>query len=48
MLVELNGGGVNANFRQILGHSVKYGGLCIMDPQLSAETAYNTSKAASG
>ena len=39
---------INSNFRKILGHSVKHGGLVIPDPQLSAETAYNTSKAASG
>ena len=38
----------NANFRKILGHSVKHGGLGILDPRLSAESAYNTSKAASG
>ena len=38
---------INANFRKILGHSVKHGGLCIPDPRLSAECAYNTSKAAS-
>ena len=39
---------MNANFRKILGHSVKHGGLCIPDPRLSAERAYNTSKADSG
>ena len=39
---------INANFRKILGHSVKHRGLCIPDPQLSDESAYNTSKAASG
>ena len=38
---------VTANFRKILGHSIKYGGLGIPDPQQSAECAYNTSKAAS-
>ena len=38
---------INANFRQILGHSVKHGGLHIPDPRLSAESVYNTSKAAS-
>ena len=32
---------------EILGHSVKPGGLDIPDPRLSAESAYNTSKAAS-
>ena len=39
---------VDANFRKILGHSVKYGGLGIPDPQLSVEIAYNTSNADSG
>ena len=39
---------INSNFRKILGHSVKHGGLVIPDPQLSAESAYNTSKVASG
>ena len=39
---------INANFRKILGHSVKHGGLCITDPRLSADSAYKTSKAASG
>ena len=38
---------INADFRKILGHSVKHGGLGILDPRLSAESAYNTSKAAS-
>ena len=36
---------INTNFRSILGHSVKHGILGIPDPQLSAESAYNTSKA---
>ena len=39
---------INANSQQILGHSFKHGGLGIPDPRLSAESAYNTSKAASG
>ena len=39
---------INTNFRQTLGHSVKHGGLGIPDPNLSAESAYNTSKADSG
>ena len=39
---------ITANFRKILGHSVNHGGLGIPDPLLSAESAYNTSKAASG
>ena len=38
---------ITVNFRKILGHSIKHGGLIIPDPQLSAECAYNTSKAAS-
>ena len=38
---------ITANFRKILGHSVKHGGLCIPDPRSSAECAYNNSKAAS-
>ena len=39
---------VTADFQNILGHIIKFGGLGIPDPQLSAESAYNTSKAASG
>ena len=39
---------INADFRKILGHSVKHVGLCIPDPRLSADIAYNTSKAVSG
>ena len=38
---------ITANFWKILGHSVKHGGIGITDPRLSAESAYNTSKAAS-
>ena len=38
---------INTDFRKILGHGVKHGGLGIPDPQLSAESAYNISKAAS-
>ena len=38
---------ITADFRQTLGHSVKHGVLGILDPQSSAESAYNTSKAAS-
>ena len=38
------GKGVNSDFRKILGHSVKHGGLDIPDPRSSAECAYNTSK----
>ena len=39
---------INADFRKILGHSAKHGGLVIPDLRLSAVSAYNTSKAASG
>ena len=39
---------INANFRKILGHSVKHGGFGIQDLWLSSESAYNISKAASG
>ena len=46
--VLFRGEGINPNFRKILGHSVKHGGLGIPDPWLSAESAYNTSKADSG
>ena len=38
---------ITAVFRKILGYSVKHGGLGIPDPRLLAESAYNTSKAAS-
>ena len=38
---------ITANFRKILGHSVKHGGLGISDPRLSAKSAYNASKVAS-
>ena len=44
----LRGVDINADFQKILVHSVKHGGLGIPDPRLSAESAYNTSKAASG
>ena len=39
---------INVNFRKILVHRVKHGGLGIPDPRLSEESAYNTSKASSG
>ena len=39
---------ITADFRQILGHSVKHGGLGIPDPRSSVESAYNTSTAARG
>ena len=38
---------ITADFRKILTHSVKHGGLVIPDPRLSEESAYNTSKVAS-
>ena len=38
---------ITADFRKILGQSVKNDGLGIPHPRLSAESAYNTSKAAS-
>ena len=38
---------ITSNFRKILGHSVKHGGIGIPDPRQSAESAYNTSEAAS-
>ena len=38
---------ITADFRKILGHSVKNGGLGIPDPRLSADSAYNTFKASS-
>ena len=38
---------INSDFRKILGHSVKHGGLGIPDPRLSEEITHNTSKAAS-
>ena len=39
---------IDTNIWKILGHSVKHGGLSIPDPRLSAKSAYNTSKVASG
>ena len=39
---------INTDFRKILGHSVKCGGLGITDPWSSEESAYNTSKACIG
>ena len=38
---------VNADLREILGHSVKHGGLGIPDPFLLAYCVYNTYKSAS-
>ena len=43
----LGGEEVSSNLREILGDCVKGGGLGIPNPRLSAERAYNTSKAAS-
>ena len=31
---------ITSDFRKILGHSVKHGGLGILDPRLSAECAH--------
>ena len=39
---------IESDVRQILGHIVNHGGLGIPEPRLSAESAYNTSKTASG
>ena len=44
----LRGEDINVDSRKILGHSDKHGRVGILDPQLSAESAYNTSNAASG
>ena len=38
---------IDADFRKILGHSVKHGGLGICEPWESADMPYNTSKVAS-
>ena len=46
--VLFRGKEIDANFQKILCHSAKHGGLGIPDPRLSAEIAYNTSKATSG
>ena len=39
---------VDNDFRKILGHSIKCGGLYIPDPWLSEDSAYNISKAVCG
>ena len=39
---------INTDFRKILCPSVKHGGLGITETQLSADSAYNNSKAAIG
>ena len=46
--VIFGGEEINADFQKILGHSVKRGGLGIPYPCFSFESAYNTSKEASG
>ena len=38
----------DADFHKIFGHNVKCGGLGILDPWSSADSAYNTSKAVCG
>ena len=38
---------VSDNLREILGHSVKYGGVGIPDPRLSEDPEYSTYKVAS-
>ena len=43
----LGGEEINSDFRKNLGHSIKHGGKGIPNPWMSAESAYNTSKAAS-
>ena len=42
------GGGDQRRLPEILGRSVKYGGLGITNTRLSVESAYNTSKADNG
>ena len=44
-LALFGGEEINVDFWKILDNSVTYGGLSIPDPWLSAESAYNTSKA---
>ena len=44
----LGGKDINTNFQKILGYTIKHCGLGIPDPRFSVESAYNTSKAASG
>ena len=43
--IAIGGEKITADFRKILGHIVKHGGLGKPDPRLSAECAYNTYKA---
>ena len=45
--LAIQGEEIDADFWKILGHGIKHGGLGILDPQLSAESAYKISKAAS-
>ena len=33
---------INSDFQKIIGHSVEHRGLGILNPRLSAESAYNT------
>ena len=40
----MGGEEIGVNFRKILVHSIKHGGLDIPDPWLSVEIVYNTSK----
>ena len=44
----ISGGGVNTDFRKILGHSFNNGGLGIPYPQFPADVTYNTYKVSSG
>ena len=44
----LGGEDIKVKFRKILGHSVKLGGLDILNPRFLVDSVYNTSKAASG
>ena len=47
-LVLFRGEEINADFRKILGHSVKHGSLGTLGPRLAAEIACNTSILSSG
>ena len=38
----------DADFRKILGHRIKHGNLGILEPRSSVDSAYITSKSASG
>ena len=39
---------INSDYQKIIGHRIKHVGAGITDPQLSVESAYNTSKVDSG